>query len=107
MPVSDPNSVDLVTRDPRSGEVALIMVEDRPWDGSEARMAEVQAKANAYLAFALDGQLPRAFPEARGQPLRVQLDCVTEPDPATAEFLAALGAAVEGEGVRFVVNVLD
>lgn len=105
MPVQNPRVIDLITCHPSSGEYTLIMVEDRPWDGSEERMLEVQTKTYAYLDFALGGQLTEHYPESVGQPVRIQLDCVEPPDPVTDEFLSLLGAAVEAEGVRFVVNV--
>ena len=104
--VRNPGVIDLVTHDPKSGEYALIMIEDRAWDGSEQRLLELQAKANAYLGFALDGQMAHAYPSTVGQRIRLQLDCTEKPDPQTARFLERLGQVVEQAGLRFVVNVL-
>jgi len=104
--VENPGVIDLVTEDPRSGEFAVIMVESRPWRGREQRLAEVQAKTNAYLRFILDGQMRRLYPDSKGRPVRIQLDCVEAPDRDTAEFLEDLAKRVEEYAVRFVVNVL-
>ena len=83
------------------------MVEDRPWDGSDQRLVELQDKAYAYLSFALDGQMARAYPASSGHPVRLQLDCSEPPDPAAAAFLSRLKTVVQQEGLRFVVNVLS
>ena len=104
--ISNPNVIDLVAHDPASGEYALVMVEERSWDGSEARLFELQAKTNTYLTYALDGLMAEHYPQSQGQPVRLQLDCPAQPDDTTAAFLEMLAGAVRGEGLQFVVNVL-
>jgi hypothetical protein len=103
--VQNPAIVDLVTYDPKSGEVALIMTETRPWDGSADRVFELQDKINYYLAFALDGQMEREYPGSVGKPLRLQLDCVKAPDPETQRFIDQVRERLRRDNIRFVVNL--
>src|SRR6266508_2279446 len=84
--IEQANVIDLITHDTRTGEVTLGMVERRPWGGSERRLFELQEKINAYLSFALDGEMSEAFPELAHQPLRLELICAAEPDAATLHF---------------------
>jgi hypothetical protein len=98
--------IDLVTHDPASDEYALIMVETRPWDGSEERREELQDKINNYLSFALDGQMSKLYPASRGKPLRLQLDCASPLDPTTAEFIDQVSEQLRSEGIRFLVNLI-
>jgi Family of unknown function (DUF6572) len=105
--VQNPNVIDMVTHDPKSDAFVLIMIETRPWDGSEERLLQLQRKVNGYLAFALDGQLTRMYPESVGKPIRLQLDCLLPPDAATKRFIELAKEQTEQHGISFVVNVLD
>ena len=71
--------IDIVAHDEKEGSVTLIMLEPRPWDGSELRLFQLQEKINAYLSFALDGEMAEAYPNLISLPLRLQLDCATPP----------------------------
>jgi hypothetical protein len=98
--------IDLVTYDPKSDEYALIMTEQREWDGSADRVLQLQDKINTYLSFALDGQMARHYPESVGKRIRLQLDCVSEPDADVARFIDLVREKLEPDGIRFVVNLI-
>jgi hypothetical protein len=97
--------IDLITQRP-DGTVVLIMVEDRPWDGGGEQLARLQAKLNSYLEFALDGALTNRYPELKGKPLIIQLDCPEEPNQAVDDFLALANRVSAESGVRVLVNVV-
>jgi len=101
MGVENPKVIDLVTIT-TAGDVVLVMIDDRPWDGGVVRLAQLQDKINHYLAFALDGDMFVKFPQTRGRPLSLRLDCSTEPDARTREFLVAVATQVD---VPIAVNV--
>lgn len=98
--------IDLVANDAASGEIVLIMLEPRPWDGSERRLFQLQEKINAYLAFALDGEMSEAYPDVAGRPLRLQLDCVEMPGSDVVEFLGLVREQVGFQGINFEVRVM-
>lgn len=79
--------IDQLTHDAKSGLVTLLMVEPRPWDGSERRLFQLQEKLNAYASFALDGELAEAYPALAGLPLAIVLESTTYPDEATIDLL--------------------
>ncbi|HYR59295.1 MAG TPA: DUF6572 domain-containing protein [Chthoniobacteraceae bacterium] len=97
--------IDVVAGDAKTGEVVLIMLEPRPWDGSELRLFQIQEKINAYLSFALDGEMAETYPALAGKPLRLQIDCVTMPDAKVVEFLSAVREQIAFQGINLEVRV--
>jgi hypothetical protein len=95
----------MIGEDVQRQEVVLGMVESRPWDGSELRLFQLQEKINAYISFALDGELRDAYPELAEKPVRLRLDCATAPDPATAAFLEAVRVRMGFQGIRLEVRI--
>ena len=98
--------IDLIADDTKTGEVTLIMLEERPWDGSEFRLFQLQEKINAYLSFALDGEMAEAYPQFANRKLRIQLDCVGMPDPGVVEFLSMVREQIGFQGINFEVRVM-
>ena len=103
--VENPRVVDLVSPDPKSGAAVLLMIERRPWNGTQTQLRELEEKINRYLGYALDGFLVEHYPQYEGKSVRVQLDCVEEPHGEAAEFLRDARRVAEEEGIEFVVNV--
>ena len=97
--------IDVIAHDARTGEVTLRMVEPRAWDGSERRLFELQEKINAYLSFALDGEMNEAFPELARERVRLELACVAEPDPVTVHFLGVIRDQIAFQGITLEVRV--
>lgn len=103
--VANPDVIDFITQAP-SGEMVLIMLETRSWDGSVERVYELQNKLNTYVDFVTSGRLAEQFPQAREQPVRIQLDTLEEPDPSIAGRFADIERKLDELGMRFVVNRL-
>src|SRR5438477_5558574 len=95
------NVIDAIAHDSASGEVALIMTEPRDWDGSDLRLFQLQEKINAYLSFALDGEMAEAYPQFAGKPLRLQLDCSTPPDARSLHFIAVVREQIAFQQIKF------
>ena len=98
--------IDLIADDTKSGEVTLIMLEERPWDGSELRLFQLQEKINAYLSFALDGEMAEAYPQFADRKLRLQLDCVGMPDSSVVQFLSMVREQIAFQGINLEVRVM-
>ena len=97
--------IDLVAHDPASDRVTLVMVERRPWDGSERQLFQLQEKFNAYVSFALDGEMAEAWPALSGKPLGVQLDCVAMPTGAVLRLLEVVREQIAFQGIELTVRV--
>jgi hypothetical protein len=98
--------IDLVADDTRTGEAVLILLEERPWDGTERRLFELQEKLNTYVSFALDGEMAEAYPALAAKPLRIQLDCAGMPGPDVVEFLGIVREQIGFQGINFEVRVM-
>lgn len=95
--------IDVIAHDPARDEVVLTLVESRAWSGSDAQLFQLQEKLNAYLAFALDGEMADAWPAFAGKKLRLELRCVEPPDARTAQLIAAVQRQIAFQDIRFVV----
>lgn len=99
--------IDLIADDSKTGEVTLIMLEPRPWeDGSELRLFQLQEKINAYLSFALDGEMLEAYPQFANRKLRLQLDCVGMPGNDVVGFLSLVREQIAFQGINLEVRVM-
>ncbi|HLQ44624.1 MAG TPA: DUF6572 domain-containing protein, partial [Planctomycetaceae bacterium] len=87
MTVDNPLVIDLVTVDPLTGIVSLIMVEHREWGEAGELLPDLQAKLNAYFAYVESGQLVQDFPDVAGKPITFLLNHVYELGPREREFI--------------------
>ena len=96
--------IDLLTHDPRSGKVELVMFEARPWDGGEEQLFQLQEKLNAYISFALDGEMADSYPELANKPLSVVLRCLEMPPGEAVDFLAKVREQLALQDIDLVVS---
>ena len=104
--IQNADVVDFVAYLPSSGEVALVMIEERRWDVSRERLLEIQAKAHNYVSFALDGQLAKGYPEYAGKPVSIELHCFEPPPDAITEFLKNLNQRLTRYDIKIRVVVV-
>ena len=97
--------IDAIVHDEKTDAVALIMVEPRPWDGSELQLFQLQEKVNAYLSFALDGEMAEAYPALTGKPLRMVLESAQPPDAMALHFLGLVREQIAFQGIGLEVLV--
>ena len=77
--VENPQVLDLITTDPASGDVVLVMIERRAWGAHPQQLKQIEEKINRYMAYALDGFLAEHHPQYVGRRVRLQLDCAEAP----------------------------
>jgi hypothetical protein len=105
--VEDPDSVDSVTRSRDTGGYALLMVEERPFDGSSTQADQLREKINGYVEYLQFGQFAEDYPAAVGQALQVRLVCRQEPTGERLQALLQAGADLFARhGAQFVVEVI-
>jgi hypothetical protein len=107
--VANPSVVDLITPDPETGEVVVVMLEERDWSDDYPRLKQLEDKINAYLVFVLDGFLLREYPEYEGRQVRIQLDCRMPPPRASRSesMLIAARNYASANDVNFAVRVVE
>ncbi|HET6406469.1 MAG TPA: DUF6572 domain-containing protein [Chthoniobacteraceae bacterium] len=102
--VANPAVLDALAEDKVTGEVVLVMFEDRSWDLGDQQLFQLQEKLNAYLSFALDGELAEQLPQFANRPVRVQLNCSEPPPEPVVAFLSKVREQVGLQGINFVVE---
>ena len=99
------NVIDVIAYDEKTSEVTLIMRDLREWDGSEKRLFQLQEKINAYLSFALDGEMNEAYPAFVGKAIRLQLDTATQPDVRSLDFIGIVREQIAYQGIKFEITI--
>ena len=104
--VKNPNVIDLVTHDPSTNEIVVIMIEDRSWLTDSEQVDQLLRKINTYLHFIEDGDLLQHFPQAAGKPVRMQLDCNEAPTGEAEQLIEEAQHLLLARGITFAVNVI-
>jgi hypothetical protein len=76
------------------GDVVLVMVEGRRWDGSAERLQELRNKINSYIEFVVGGRFRELYPTLSDKPVRLELRCVEAPDDSVSGLLNTAGKAL-------------
>ena len=97
--------IDALGIDETSGRVILVIRHDGPWEGSSAQLYLLQEKLNAYLSFALDGEMADAHPEFARRPLGLLIETTTTPDPRTRHILAHVRQQVQFQDITLEVRI--
>ncbi len=103
--VENPQVLDLITTDAETGDVLLVMVEQRPWGAHPHQLRQIEEKINRYMAYALDGFLAEQHPQYAGRRVRLRLDCAQPPAGEFERFVAAAQHAARAHGLDLVVAV--
>jgi hypothetical protein len=105
--VENPGVLDALGVDPATGEFVLVMFEPRPWTGGDPQLVQLQEKLNAYMSFALDGEMEEQLPQAAGKKLRITLACAEEPPATVTELLTKVREQISLQGIGFSVEGLQ
>jgi len=106
MPLHHANVIDLIAHDPNTDEVVLGMTETRLWDESDRRVFELQEKVNAYLSFALDGEMVSNFPQFEQKRVRLHLSCADAPNAKVDYFLGIIREQIGFQGIGFSLQIV-
>ena len=97
--------IDLLSHDTKTDEVLLVMNEPRPWDGSDARLHELQERFNAYASFLLDGEFAESHPDLVKKTARIEVRCAYMPDVRAVELLGMIHDQLAFQDIKMEVVV--
>ncbi len=106
MSLEHSNMIDALGIEESTGRVLLVIRHDAAWDGSDAQLFQLQEKLNAYLSFALDGEMAGAYPDFVEKPVGLRIDCVAPPDPRTLHLLGHVRRQLEFQDIGVEVRVV-
>ena len=97
--------IDALGLDETSGRIVLVIRHDGAWDGSAAQLYLLQEKLNAYLSYALDGEMVETCPHFANRPLGLLIETAAAPDPRTLRLLAFVRQQVQFQDITLAVRV--
>jgi hypothetical protein len=82
-------TVDLITNRPSDGAFILVLVEEGPWDADETelQLRRLQDRLYDCVDTAIDGHLAAKYPDSRGKPVVIRVDCYDTPDQPLRDFI--------------------
>jgi hypothetical protein len=102
-----PGVLDALAHDTRADKVVLAIYAMRPWTGEDFQLFQLQEKLNAYLSFALDGELQENFPDLAAKSVEIQLRTLHDPDAKALEFISRLREQLALQQITFEIVRLD
>jgi hypothetical protein len=88
MTIEEPNRVDAIGIDKRSGNVVLTISDHLGWENnSRQHLEQLQEKINSYLAFIEGGELEVTYPEAVGRKVTISILAKCAPTNDLIDFL--------------------
>jgi hypothetical protein len=98
--------IDAMGVDVESGRVVLVIRHEGAWDASAKQLYLLQEKLNAYLSFALDGEMAEACPEFAGRALGLRIETGSAPDAGTLHLLAHVREQIAFQDITLEVRVV-
>jgi len=91
-----PLTIDLVTQRPADGAYVLVSVEAGPWqtDNVQTELRRIQDRLYDCVDAAVDGHLAAKYPESRGKPVVIRLDCYDTPDKPVSDFMKRFAESI-------------
>ena len=107
MTIEQENVIDLISHNEKEGYVALTIVDHLEWDDENKKLLQLQNKINAYLSFIESGEIEEEYPLSKGKNIRIQLNCMHEPNQDGLQFLDLIDPIITDAGFEFKWEVLE
>ncbi|MBB5858796.1 DUF6572 domain-containing protein [Xanthomonas sp. NCPPB 2865] len=89
------------------GRVGLMMFEHRNWSDPELQLHDLHKKTQAYLSYAVDGEMVRDNPQFADRQVWVRLVAQIIPPSPLYPYLAQLKSALAKHGIEFQLAHFD
>ena len=99
MSVEQPDLVDVISTDTKTGHVVLTISDHLDWSDTTNHQTILQTKLNRYLAFVESGEILTRYRDAKGRPVAIKVVFKFRPDRDGWNFLAKAKAVVESAGL--------
>jgi hypothetical protein len=98
MSVEEPNVVDVISVDKRTGHVILTISDHLDWSDSVQHQTILQAKFNKYLAFVESREILESYPDAKDRPVIFKVVFKFKPDQDGLRFLGTVEKIIKSAG---------
>ncbi len=107
MTVEQTNVVDIVSVDKETEHVVLTISDHLDWSNTIEHQTILQAKFNAYLAFAESGEILERYPRAKGRRIVIKVVFKFDPDPEGRKFMARAKEVIQSAGFDLQYELFD
>lgn len=104
--LENPAILDAIAHDLQNDEVVMAMYELRPWLDLDLQLFQLQEKLNAYVSFALDGEMAESYPSYVNKKIRIHLRTAEDPPDKVMEFASLVRNQLELQGITFEVILI-
>ena len=87
MSVDNPEKVDFIGVDKKTGEVVLAISDHLEWADTDNHLIILQDKINAYLSFIENGEIYDSYPNAVGKKISIQITAQHHFPPDALDFI--------------------
>lgn len=103
MSISQTDKIDIISTG-KNGRIVLTITDDLEWDEEGNHALLMEEKINNYLHFIESGQLPEAYPDAKGKKVIIAIRLQHQPDEEGLDFLEECREIVKGLGHKLEWN---
>jgi hypothetical protein len=105
MSLENPNTIDLIGTDRRTGTVHLTIVDTDDWTDEGKHLKRLEEKLNTYLRFIESGEIEQSYPDALNRARRIDIFSQYSPTGRGLERIRQAGKVIEGAGLSFHFQV--
>jgi hypothetical protein len=98
MSIEQLDVVDMVSLEPKTGNVILTISDHLDWSDTIRHQEALQKKFNAYLSFVESGEILQRYPEAQGKFVVFTVVFKYRPDSEGRLFIAKARQVIESAG---------
>ncbi|MEO0812638.1 MAG: DUF6572 domain-containing protein [Myxococcota bacterium] len=104
--IEDTQVIDAIGLEEESGTIVLSIIDGWPWDDEPRHLQALQDKLNAYFGFVESGQINEAYPDAVGQPLRIDVVSKFSLPSAADAFMAKASEVASQLGIEVTARTV-
>lgn len=98
MALAATSQIDALGIHDETGDLDVILIDERDWLDESAHLELLQAKLNSYLRFLESGEVFETRPEAVGRPIRIRIHFKEQPTTRAGHFLKKAARAIAEAG---------
>ena len=108
MSVEQVDVIDFIGVESSSGKLVLTISDHLDWDQEGEHLLTLQEKLNTYIAFMESGQILKAYPNAAGRSVTIDVAMRTPPPPSgmTSSFFEKVRTLLEGMDLELRTMVI-
>jgi hypothetical protein len=107
MAVDEPEKIDVIGVDKKTGDVVLTISDHLGWEDEGSHLQILEQKLNSYLRFVENGEILEKYPAATGKPIVLRIVGLHPLTDRATRFYAEVADIVQGAGFTLQFELLQ